>query len=99
MSVLENLICPRIRRHCLFETQGPVNVLGRLTGSTPLQKVGIGHYRSDAGLAIELWIENWPIRIHNRKHVGCLKATALSRQCSNSAEKIFAVYLKGQNGI
>jgi len=28
-----------------------------------------------------------------------LKATALSGQCSDSAEKIFALYLKRQNGI
>jgi hypothetical protein len=31
--------------------------------------------------------------------VGGLKAAALSGQCSDSAEKIFAVYLKGQKGI
>src|SRR5438445_12841583 len=36
MSVLKNLVRPRIRRHSLLETQGPVNILRQLTQSTSL---------------------------------------------------------------
>src|SRR5207245_7461874 len=56
MSVLKNLVCPGICCHSIFETEGPVNVLRQLTRSTPLQEVSIGHYRFDAGLAIEFRI-------------------------------------------